>query len=436
MASIVKVQRKKGLAVYISYRTKNEDGHTVQHKYRCRDFEDANRRLVDVNEAERENRVYVGYETSNYSDKATTVADLVDEYLEHHARTLSASTMRNYVHICDHYIKPFIGRIPLEKATTAFLQRYYDDLPNHPASQGNHKSSAGNISARTVREVHKVLRPAFRLAVKWQWITSNPANDLELPSIEPFTRRQWTAEVAIDFINRCNDADLKVATAVMFSATLRSGELAGLTWDCVDISEKAMEQKRCSICVQKTIERLQKESILKSKNDIIKLFPATKAHGSTVVVMKQPKTPSSIRTVYLPLSVANLLVEHRQRQQEYRDRLGDLYRDYNLVFCHGDGSPFTPEYLGKRFKRLVNQMGLEEVDLYSLRHSGATAKLRATGNIKAVQGDMGHSSTDMLLNVYAGIHDEDRRNIATAMDQLWQDRVNRKDNPDGKNEEE
>lgn len=70
----------------------------------------------------------------------------------------------------------------------------------------------------------------------------------------------------------------------------------------------------------------------------------------------------------------------------------------------------------KRFKLLVEKHGLRQVDPYSLRHSGATAKLRASHDIKAVQGDMGHSSTDMLLNVYADIVDEERQKLATYME--------------------
>ncbi len=37
---------------------------------------------------------------------------------------------------------------------------------------------------------------------------------------------------------------------------------------------------------------------------------------------------------------------------------------------------------------------------------------------KAVQGDMGHSSTDMLLNVYADIVDEERQKLARHMESM------------------
>lgn len=67
----------------------------------------------------------------------------------------------------------------------------------------------------------------------------------------------------------------------------------------------------------------------------------------------------------------------------------------------------------------IQRAGLREVDFYSLRHAGATAKLRASRNIKALQGDMGHASPEILTKVYATIVDEDRKQNA----QLMQSRV-------------
>ena len=419
MASIVKVSRKNGTALYIAYRIRKDDGKIQQIKYRCKDFEDAKRRLADIAIAERENRIYSSYESSDYCTKALTVGELVDAYLGHHAKELSSSTLRNYLHISAQYIKPFIGNIPLKAVTTAVLQRYYDDLPNHPASQGNHLASAGNISARTVREVHKILRPAFRLGTKWELIPSNPAIDLDLPSLTPFHRKQWTTKDVIRFINDCTNEDIKVAVATMFFGTTRSGELFGLTWDCLDISVEALNKERCYIMVEKTVARLSKEAMKKSKDDIIKVFPSTKINGTTVVVAKKPKTAYSIRKIYIPNSVADLLIEHRDRQLRMREQFGDIYQDNNLVFCHTDGSPYTADYIDRAFKKIAKKIGMEIVDFYSLRHSGATAKLRATRDIKAVQHDMGHGSPDMLLKIYATICDEDRQYTAKKMNELW-----------------
>ena len=47
---------------------------------------------------------------------------------------------------------------------------------------------------------------------------------------------------------------------------------------------------------------------------------------------------------------------------------------------------------------------------HSLRHSSTTYKLKLNhGDIKATQGDTGHSQADMVTKVYAHILDEDRK---------------------------
>ena len=54
--------------------------------------------------------------------------------------------------------------------------------------------------------------------------------------------------------------------------------------------------------------------------------------------------------------------------------------------------------------------GLPNVVFHSLRHSSTTYKLKLNqGDIKATQGDTGHSQADMITREYAHILDEDRK---------------------------
>ena len=62
--------------------------------------------------------------------------------------------------------------------------------------------------------------------------------------------------------------------------------------------------------------------------------------------------------------------------------------------------------------------------MYSLRHSGCMAKLiAANGNLKAVQGDMGHSTSQMVLKIYSEIRDEDRKRMAEEMARRMQEQL-------------
>ena len=291
-------------------------------------------------------------------------------------------------------------------------------LLTQKAAQGNHRSPPKSISPRTVKEVHKVLRPAFSLAKKWGQISINPAIDLELPRIKTFTRDQLSEKEIQDVLIKCDDAELALIIRTLCACTLRSGELAGMTWDCVDLSDDAIANDHAYIFVAKEIARLYKDDLKSTKTEVYYTFPSFKPQSKTALVMKRPKTEQSIRKVYLPKSLALALLEHKKQQSAHIKALGREYHDYNLVFAQANGLPYSGKTLATRFKMLLKDIGMREVDYYSLRHSGATAKLRNTHNIKSVQADMGHSTAKMLMDVYAGIIDEDRVNNARVMEEI------------------
>ena len=100
------------------------------------------------------------------------------------------------------------------------------------------------ITAATVHQIHKVLRSCFRQAVKWEMMDKNPAIDATLPKYKAEEREIWTAEMLMQAIDACENKWLKVAFHLDFAATVRIGELLGLTWDCVDVSEEAIAENR------------------------------------------------------------------------------------------------------------------------------------------------------------------------------------------------
>ena len=64
----------------------------------------------------------------------------------------------------------------------------------------------------------------------------------------------------------------------------------------------------------------------------------------------------------------------------------------------------------KGVSKLEKEAGLPHVVFHSLRHTSSTYKLKLNnGDIKATQGDTGHSQADMVMDLYSHILDEDRR---------------------------
>ena len=297
-------------------------------------------------------------------------------------------------------------------------------MPAVKSSKNMNKQA--NISASTVNEIHKLLRSCFRQAVKWGLMEKNPAIDATVPKHKKKEREIWTVEMLMQALDACDNKWLKVAFHLSFTATLRLGELLGLTWDCVEMSEEAMEKNSTYIIINKEVERVSKRAIdeLDSK-DVILVFPSTRKNNKTVRVLKTPKTESSIRKVFIPKSVAMCLVELKKEQDELIEVLGGEYHNYNLVMATTFGLPLGESYLRDKMQKVIDEQGLPDVVFHSIRHTSVTYKLKLSGgDIKAVQGDSGHAQADMVTEVYGHILDEDRRKNAELIENAFYNKKN------------
>lgn len=137
-------------------------------------------------------------------------------------------------------------------------------------------------------------------------------------------------------------------------------------------------------------------------------------------MLKSPKTQSSVRRIYLPKSVAEMLIELKTEQENMQDILGNEYKDFNLVICSTDGRPIEGQVINRAFNKLIHDFHLPKVVFHSLRHTSVTYKLKLNGgDIKSVQGDTGHSQINMVTDVHSHIIDEDRCKNAQNLQQAF-----------------
>ena len=118
----------------------------------------------------------------------------------------------------------------------------------------------------------------------------------------------------------------------------------------------------------------------KPVEDVILVFPEESKKNKTVRVLKLPKTESSIRKVFLPKSVAEMLVEWKKGQDKIKETLGDEYMDYNLVMATPFGLPIGTSSIRKALNDLIREHDLPPVVFHSLRHTSVTYKLKLNGS--------------------------------------------------------
>ena len=277
------------------------------------------------------------------------------------------------------------------------------------------------ISPSIIRDVHKILRSCFKQAVKWELMPKNPAVTATVPKYKAKKREIWTAEDLIRATDSCKDPKLKLAINLAFAGPLRIGELLALTWDCVDISLEAIAEGRAYIYVNKEIERVDVKALKDlDQKDVILIFPQNQKINKTVRVLKTPKTEESVRKVFLPKTVAEMLVEWKKDQDELKEALGMEYMDYQIVMATSAGLPMSDSVIRHDLNKLIEEYDLPKVIFHSLRHTNVIYKLKLNGgDIKAVQGDSGHSQINMVMDVYSNIIDEDRKHKAELLEEAF-----------------
>jgi hypothetical protein len=104
-----------------------------------------------------------------------------------------------------------------------------------------------------------------------------------------------------------------------------------------------------------------------------------------------------------PIVKEQLLREHRRRQQTERDAAGGQWQASSYLFTTPDGSPLHPDWLTRRFRRLVTLSGLPPVRLHDLRHGAASLALAAGADLKTVQALLGHASIVLTADTYTSV---------------------------------
>lgn len=108
----------------------------------------------------------------------------------------------------------------------------------------------------------------------------------------------------------------------------------------------------------------------------------------------------------------------KETQDALKLLIGAEYSDYDLVIAHEDGRPYEERQIAAMLRTLIAEHDLTPVVFHSLRHCSVSLKLQiGGGNIKAVQGDTGHSQSRMVTDLYAHTHNEDRRRLAQKVDE-------------------
>ena len=291
---------------------------------------------------------------------------LQEEWLPAVKPRLRPSTWANYRTYTAAYVVPILGEVKLQALTPVQLNHLYAFL----LARGRRKtigSGEAGLAPKTVRNVHVMLHSALHDAMRWGYLVRNVAEAADPPAARTPEQKVWSPQELGAFLAYVRDDRLYALWLLVATTGMRRGELAGLRWVDIDFDHAT---------VSPTIPRVVVDH---------------EVHDSA------PKTERARRRLALdPVTLAALQAQ-RQRQAEDRQAVGARYRDHGYVFTWPDGRPLHPENIANWFEQHTRAAGLPRIRLHDVRHSYATAALKAGISAKVISERLGHASVAFTL---------------------------------------
>ena len=294
MASIIK--RKKAYSVVYNYI--DENGETKQKWETWHTHKEALKRKAEV-----ENQINTGtFLPPNNQKVSDFLYDFVSTY---GAKQWGVSMYDSQTALIANYINPIIGDMEVQAITPRVVDKYIQTLQKTPpVCKRNRKPKTEFISNQNIEKIIKLLRCAFKQAVRWELIAKNPFENTVLPKTEYKKRDIWDADTIRIALDQCTDSKLYVAMNLAFACSLRMGEILGLTWKNVHIEDENIAADNAYVYIEAELIRASKQAIeMIGEKDIFHIFTPLMPNTSTRLILKKPKTKSSERKVWLPKTV-------------------------------------------------------------------------------------------------------------------------------------
>jgi integrase len=319
-----------------------------------------------------------------------TVRRWLEFWLSAQIDRVRPSTMSMYGDAVRDHLIPALGHHRMRSLRPRDAQRAMDKI-SRSFVRGGRLISSGSLNG-----IRAVLRTALAEARRQGVIHSNPARSLRLPPGAQPRAVVWDEErekawqntgvrprVAVWDLHHVgrfltsvqNDAFFALWWLVALRGP-RRGEIAGLRWEDVDLASGEITIREQVVLVR------------------------------GVEIVGPPKSAGGVRTLMLDrfsMELFSALWREQERRFGWVDPKG-------RVFVHADGRSLRPDWVTRRFTKLVKDSGLPPVRFHDLRHGAAGVGSAAGMDLKQLQEDLGHSNPWTTIRTYACVF----KQVATA----------------------
>ncbi|MFC5138237.1 tyrosine-type recombinase/integrase [Actinomycetospora rhizophila] len=330
---------------------------------------------------------------------SATVAQLMERYLE--IARVEPSTRQGYEGLVRNHIVPLLGDQQVGRVRGEVLDSFYAELRRcrvhcrrgraivdhrtqveHQCDQRCRPHRCRPLGEGTIRHAHNLLNGAFSLAVRWEWVGTNPvatavAPTMPAPNPEPPTASQ-AARIASE---AWKDPAWGLFVWLAMTTGARRGELCALRWKRIDFGTGVLS-------IRGSIAEVGGRSWEKD----------TKTHQQRRIVLDAQT-----------LALLRAFLVHTAEQAAALELA--LPEDGFVFSPSPDGSSWPkPGTATQRYSRMCARLGYG-MHLHQLRHYSATELISGGVDIRTVAGRLGHGGGGVTtLRVYsAWVAEADQR---------------------------
>ena len=327
---------------------------------------------------------------------ATILSDYLQRWLQDVVRpNLAPATSANYDLFVRRYIQPHLGTRKVDKLTVREVQTWLNLIRTRcqcceqgkDASRAAARCCAAGQCCRqvpsdwTVHQAWTVLRSALSNAVHDEVITRNVAALVRVPVPRPPRTRPWSADEGRRFLESAHDDrdPMYAAFVLLLVLGLRRGELLGLAWQDVNLSQGELQ-------VAWQLQRISGQ------------------------LMRRPvKTAASEAPLPLPTLCVGALDQRRLEQEAARTAAGAAWDDSGLVFTTRYGRPVEPRNFHRHFQQRCESAGVPVVQVHTTRRTCASMLVALDVHPRVAMQILRHSQIAVTMNVYSEVSSVETR---------------------------